>query len=78
MTTIWAKYTSGPITFGVQLSEIDKTAADSDVDREHAAISFAVNENLSVSYGVSTVAYKLQQKLMKKVQVSQLLTLWDQ
>ena len=62
MTTIWAKYTSGPITFGVQLSEIDKTAADSDVDREHAAISFAVNENLSVSYGVSTVAYEASTK----------------
>ena len=58
MTTVWGTYTSGPITFGVQFSEIDKTAADSDVDREHAALSFAVNENLSVSYGVSNVEYE--------------------
>lgn len=58
LTTVYAKYTSGPITVGVQLSEIDKTAANSDVDREAAAISFAVNENLSVSYGISTVQYE--------------------
>ncbi len=58
MTTVWATYSTGPITFGVQLSEIDKTAADSDVDREHAALSFAVNENLSVSYGISNVEYE--------------------
>ena len=58
LTTVYAKYTTGPITVGVQLSEIDKTAANSDVDREAAAISFAVNENLSISYGISTVQYE--------------------
>ena len=58
LTTAYAKYTSGPITVGVQLSEVDKTAADSDIDREAAAISFAVNENLSVSYGLSNVEYE--------------------
>ena len=58
MTTAWATYTTGPVTMGVQLSEIDKTAANSDVDREHVAISFAINENLSVSYGISTVEYE--------------------
>ncbi len=57
MTTMYATYATGPITVGVQLSSIDKSAANSDVDREHAAISFAVNENLSVSYGISTVEY---------------------
>jgi len=62
MTTVWGKYTTGPITFGVQLSEIDKTAANTDVDREHAAISFAVNENLSISYGVSNVEYEATAK----------------
>jgi len=62
MTTAWAKYTSGPITMGVQLSEIDKTAANSDVDRQHVAVSFAVNENLSVSYGISNVEYELATK----------------
>jgi len=58
LTTVYAKYTTGPLTVGVQLSETDKTAANSDVDREAAAISFAVNENLSISYGISTVQYE--------------------
>ena len=57
MMTAYARYSTGPITVGVQLSETDKTAANSDVDREAAAISFAVNENLSISYGISTVQY---------------------
>jgi outer membrane protein OmpU len=58
LTTAYAKYTTGPVTIGVQLSEIDKTAANSDIDREAAAISFAVNENLSLSYGISNVEYE--------------------
>ena len=62
MTTAWATYTTGPITMGLQLSEIDKTAANSDVDREHVAVSFAVNENLSISYGISNVKYELATK----------------
>jgi len=57
LMTVYARYSTGPITFGVQLSEIDVTAANSDIDREAAAISFAVNENLSVSYGISNVEY---------------------
>jgi len=63
LTTVYGKYTSGPITFGVQLSEVDKTAANSDLDREAAAISFAVNENLSISYGISTVKYENSSKV---------------
>ena len=62
LTTAYAKYTTGPITVGIQLSEIDKTAADSDIDREAAAISFAVNENLSISYGISNVDYEISTK----------------
>jgi outer membrane protein OmpU len=54
-STMWAKYTSGPATVGIQKSTIDKNANDE--DRLAAAVSFAVNENLSVSYGVSTVDF---------------------
>ena len=57
LTTVYAKYTTGPVTVGVQMSSTDKTAANSDIDREAAAISFAVNENLSISYGISNVEY---------------------
>ena len=62
MTTAWATYTTGPITMGLQLSEIDKTAANTDVDREHVSLSFAVNENLSISYGISNVKYEASTK----------------
>jgi outer membrane protein OmpU len=62
MTTIFATYATGPVTVGVQLSEIDKTAADSDLDREHASISFAVNDSLSLSYGISKVEYEVSTK----------------
>ena len=58
LSTVFATYATGPMTIGVQLSEVDKTAADSDIDREAAAISFAVNENLSISYGLSNVEYE--------------------
>ena len=58
----YGKYTTGAFTIGVQLSETDKTAADSDITREAAALSFAVNENLSVSYGISTVEYEASTK----------------
>jgi len=58
MMTAFATYATGPVTVGIQLSQIDKTAANSDVDREHASISFAVNESLSDSYGISNVEYE--------------------
>jgi len=58
LMTAYAKYTTGPITFGAQLSEVDKTATNGDIDRKAAAISFAVNENLSISYGISNVEYE--------------------
>lgn len=63
MNTVYAKYTSGAVTVGVQLSEIDKTATNGDIDREAAALSFAVNENLSVSWGISTVEYEDSSKV---------------
>ena len=63
MSTVYAKYTAGAVTVGVQLSEIDKTATNGDIDREAAALSFAVNENLSVSWGISTVEYEDSSKV---------------
>jgi outer membrane protein OmpU len=55
-STVWAKYTSGMATVGIQTSSID--AASADQDRLGMAISLAVNENLSVSYGMSTVEFE--------------------
>ena len=55
-STAWATYTSGMATVGIQTSSIDKASADE--DRLHAAISLAINENMSVSYGSSTVDFE--------------------
>ena len=54
-STVWATYTSGMATVGIQHSAIDK--ASNDINRMHYAVSLAVNENMSVSYGVSTVEF---------------------
>ena len=58
--TAWAKYTMGGATMGVQRSKIDTASADE--SRMHYAVSFAVNENMSVSYGVSTVDFEAATK----------------
>jgi outer membrane protein OmpU len=55
-STAWVTYTAGMATVGVQTSSIDKATADE--DRMHTAISLAVNENMSVSYGISTVDFE--------------------
>ena len=46
-------YALGPITVGAQRTEIDYTAASEDLETDMFGISFAVNDNLSISYGQS-------------------------
>jgi outer membrane protein OmpU len=58
ITTMYAKYTMGGISVGYQTTDVDVTAADSDIERTAYGISFAVNENLSVGYGVSDTEYE--------------------
>ena len=49
-------YAAGPITVGYQYTEIDREAAAAagaaDSERTQASIAFAINDNLSVSYGI--------------------------
>jgi outer membrane protein OmpU len=58
LTTLGGTYTTGAITAGLQVSNLDLAAANSDQDRYHGAISFAVNEKMSVSYGMSTIEFE--------------------
>lgn len=51
--TYGVKYAWGPVTVGYQHSEIDKVAANSDLSMDTYGIAFALNENLSISYGAS-------------------------
>ena len=56
--TFGATYTTGGLTVGIQRSSIDVSAVDGDSDRTHIAASFAVNEDLSIAYGMSTVEFE--------------------
>jgi len=60
--TVYITYTAGALTMGGQVTKIDKSAANSDLDRVHAAVSVAVNENLSVSLGQSVVEFEATAK----------------
>jgi outer membrane protein OmpU len=57
ITTMYAKYTMGGISVGYQTTEVDVTAANADIDRSAYGISFAVNENLSIGYGISDTEF---------------------
>jgi outer membrane protein OmpU len=61
-TTYGATYTTMGATVGLQMTSIADATANSDIDRTHLAASFAVNENLSVSYGLSTVEFEAASK----------------
>ena len=56
--TFGGTYTAGAVTAGIQMTNIDKSAVNTDQDRTHIAASFAVNEDLSVSWGMSTVEFE--------------------
>jgi len=56
--TFGGTYTTGAVTAGIQMTSIDKSSANADQDRTHIAASFAVNEDLSVSWGMSTVDFE--------------------
>ena len=59
-TTYGATYAFGPVTIGAQVNDQDNSAADNtvaadeDLETTIMGISFAVNENLSISYGEHT------------------------
>ena len=58
LETYYVKYATGPITVGAQRSDVDRTAATTDIETTTYGISFAVNENLSVSYGISDTDFE--------------------
>ena len=62
-TTFGATYTSMGATVGMQRTSLAKNAVSTDEDRTHIAASFAVNEDLSVSYGMSTVEFEAAGKV---------------
>ena len=57
LETIFVKYTVGGITAAIQRSELDSAGVSSDQDSDAIGVSFAINENLSVSYGTHDVDF---------------------
>ena len=55
--TVFATYTMGSITVGAQKTSVDAETAAQDIERNSYGISMSVNENLSVSYGVSDTEF---------------------
>ena len=53
-TVMYAKYTFDSFTIGVQENSSDSDTASADTDFQAFGISYAVSEDLSVSYGMST------------------------
>jgi outer membrane protein OmpU len=52
---IWVTYAIGSVTVGFQANESDSEVASSDKDFQAMAVSYAVSEDLSISYGVSEI-----------------------
>ena len=58
MWTAGVTYATGATTFGVQQTAIDSATANADADRLHIAASYQVNDDLAISYGMSTVEFE--------------------
>jgi outer membrane protein OmpU len=57
-TIMYAKYTMGGATIGVQANDADSEVANSDEEFSAWGISYAVSEDMSVSYGYSEIDYE--------------------
>ena len=57
-TNLWATYTMDAFTLGVQDNSTDAQTASTDTDFRAVGISYAVNDELSISYGTSTVEHE--------------------
>jgi outer membrane protein OmpU len=57
-TNAYAVMTFNSFTLGVQTNEADSETASADIDMTAYAISYAMDENLSISYGVSEMDYE--------------------
>ena len=62
-TNVYATYATGAFTVGVQSNTSDHDTATSSVDMSGFGVSYAVNDELSISYGQNTVEYNTSSKV---------------
>jgi outer membrane protein OmpU len=58
MWTAGVTYATGNVTMGIQQSATDVSAANGDNDRLHLALNYQVNDDMAISYGMSTVEFE--------------------
>jgi outer membrane protein OmpU len=51
-STLWINYVYGPVTLGYQMSEVDGQTTDQDDESTGYGLSYAISDNMSISYGV--------------------------
>jgi outer membrane protein OmpU len=57
LTVFSANYTTGPMSFGVQINETEHGTGANNEDFTAYGVSYAVSDDVSVSYNVSTIDY---------------------
>ena len=57
-TVIYAKYAIDAFTIGIQDNSTDSEAANADTDFRAYGISYAINDDMSVSYNIASVEYE--------------------
>ena len=57
-TVAYIKYAMDAFTVGFQANETDSQTASADVEFEAWGVSYAINEDISISYGSSTVEFE--------------------
>ena len=57
-SVFYAKYAMDAFTIGIQTNEVDSETADADYDFEALGISYAVSDDMSISYGMAEVNYE--------------------
>ena len=62
-TVVYATYAIDAFTVGIQANASDSQTANSDEDFEAFGISYAVSEDVSISYGASKIEYELGSNL---------------
>ncbi len=58
ITHLYANYTFDAVSVGIHSSESDSETADADLDFQALGISYAVSEDMSVSFNTSTIEYE--------------------
>ena len=61
-TVAYATYAMGPITVGVQMNDQDQTTTAVDEEMTMFALSYAVSEDMTISYGYSELDYEAAAK----------------